>query len=66
MDIYTEFTNDVEKYISDKFPDITVNAKLEIAAYAGLRSVVLVNDAVRDIHRRDRVASYSIRKGTDT
>lgn len=64
MDIYTEFTKDVEKYISDKLPDIPVSTKMEIVAYAGGRSVILVNDAIRDIHRRDRIASV-YRKGTD-
>ena len=65
MDIYTEFIKDVEKYISDKLPDIPVSTKMEIVAYAGTRSVALVNDAIRIVNRKDRMMAV-YRKGTDT
>lgn len=66
MDIYTEFIKDLEKYLSDKLPDTPESTIMDISAYIGNRTGVLVNDAIRDIYRRDRVASFRYRKENDS
>lgn len=46
--IYTEFSKDVEKYMTDKLPNIDPAIATEIGAYLSNRTSILIQDMMND------------------
>jgi DNA polymerase/3'-5' exonuclease PolX len=49
---YTEFSKDVEKYMTDKLPNIDPATATEIGAYLSSRVSILIQDMMNDYAKR--------------
>ena len=52
--VYTKHMQELQTYLTSKLPDMPVHTAQEIAAYIGQKTVVLVNDMLREHERESR------------
>lgn len=52
---YTDFMNDIERYLRSRFPDRSEHVIQEIAAFISNRTIVLTNDIVRELESRAKL-----------
>ena len=46
--MFTNFENDIQKYLIAKLPDVPVETSMEIGGYIGYKVTILANDIIRD------------------